>query len=302
VSSDVSDNGGNETEDEDPDAIPICNPGHIERNEEAQPVRNAGSPPDPDVDISNLLALFEEQQPGEDDEKSPALIAEAPPAGLPPPPSAPALAFENVPGFTRAQHEHTIPRWGGLFRLTHRKMSSTYPHGAWQAVCFYHRKNATTLCTKTLAVQSETAEARWETLRLAKLWCVQAPNYTYKRDHGQWNPRSHPLIAMDILDVQVLEMIPPPLIVVTDEQLDMADANQAQGHEAEHMSPDEAGPDSSDGGDEAGPSSSSSESSTSGSPGSSGDNGPAERDLRDSSGSKNSSDSNASSSSSDSSD
>ena len=97
------------------------------------------------------------------------------------------------------------------------KASSKSNHpgpGAWQATCKYHAQSATVRCTKTLTVLEQGMEG--ETLALVKQWCIQASLHTRKDTHYAYNPRVEARLAPA-----------PPEQVVTDEQQDAVDIDQA---------------------------------------------------------------------------
>ena len=117
--------------------------------------------------------------------------AEPPPAPPPLPPPAdapplapgaaqPPLALPTTSGGTatagRASRRDHGPRhershrWGprDLFDLIYRPAAKGRKYGGWQAVCPYHRKNATTLCTKTLSIGKPGKEGEQETLVMLK--------------------------------------------------------------------------------------------------------------------------------------
>ena len=182
---------------------------------------------------------------GEGDRSPPPRPPTPPP--LPPPLDSPLLAApvpappapsqaSQQPGPRRVIREGT-QEWGS-FRLTWIPPKPECKFGAWQGLCRYHKMD-TVRCTRRLNVD---APDRIEfTKNLVKSWLLQAPRYHRKGTHDKWNPRDHPCQVVEVMDLQVWVLRPPPPAaeLKSDEQLDAAEA-EAEALEAEALEAREA--------------------------------------------------------------
>ena len=134
-----------------------------------------------------------------------------PPPPLPPP-TNPDDSTRNRQGGARLGLQSGKP-WGtwGAFYL------ALLPSESWKATCRYHRKNATTACTKTISPgHGETIE---DALRRCKQWCLLATNFSRKWTHGGFLPDLEECLPTAVLDVQVADMPPPPNPLISDADL-----------------------------------------------------------------------------------
>ena len=98
-------------------------------------------------------------------------VADPSPLPLPPPPATPPADPSPLPlpavrpadqppspppavPQPRQVDHRSIPAWGDTFYLTFSK-STAYPRGRWFARCPYHRRNASTYCTRTATIKCD---------------------------------------------------------------------------------------------------------------------------------------------------
>ena len=158
------------------------------------------------------------------------------PASSRPPPS-PASAAKAIakPGAQRARasskpstskhhvHEDSHAWADGRFHFTYRP--TTGPSGSWQCLCRFHKKNATTACTRSMSCRDGTEDEKQRILRCLKAWAVIAPSYTRKRTHAR-SPfiDDLPQVCID-LEMDQLPGLPAELL--DDDQLNAAAARAA---------------------------------------------------------------------------
>ena len=93
------------------------------------------------------------------------------------------------------------------------------------AVCPYHRKNASTVCTRTATMKVETREEFDKRRCAIKHWCLQAAGYQRHRLHKTVPHEIETILPEAVMDRQVLEMPLPPSkeLLLDDDELDMLD-------------------------------------------------------------------------------
>jgi len=104
----------------------------------------------------------------------------------------------------------------GCFLITEKQ---TGEHGAYQASCKFHRKNAKTACKKLFAVRGPTPIDRVNALRQFMFWCVMARDYDRQRSHMGFNPSLADCPDDETLLALTIET-PPDERVPTDIELD----------------------------------------------------------------------------------
>ena len=112
----------------------------------------------------------------------------------------------------------SLPNWG-TFCLTY-SVSEGFPYGRWMSRCLYHRKNSTTLCTRTYTCSGP--EDFDTCRRLAKAWSLSALAYSRKRHHGRHLLVVGALLPEEVMDEQVERMVQPPSRgeLLNDDELD----------------------------------------------------------------------------------
>ena len=102
--------------------------------------------------------------------------------------------------------------WGGSFRLTWVKpvAGKGRPCGAWQGLCRYH-KTDTGKCTKRVNVGAPCSPDCIDKAKcLAKSWCLEYKRFDRKKADGTWKPRLFPHPPVEVMDLQVWVLEPPP--------------------------------------------------------------------------------------------
>ena len=136
----------------------------------------------------------------ESDEDIAAAADEAQPANAPPSP-----ASSNSSAHSRHRHEfsHT---WGS-FRVTWKRPRT------WFCTCLYHARAASTKCTKSVTVATDSAEDRALGLRKLKAWCLRAGEHANRESHmGSRGLRLTPE-ELALTDAQLderMKNLPPP--------------------------------------------------------------------------------------------
>ena len=104
-------------------------------------------------------------------------------------------------------------RWGGfgMFHLNWEGPEVRPPHGAWQAVCPYHKLSSRTMCTKSYGAHGPTESDIALALSVVKHWCLLATKFDRKRAHGAIRVHSNfPMLSPEVLESRVMNMPPPP--------------------------------------------------------------------------------------------
>ena len=55
---------------------------------------------------------------------------------------------------------------------------------------------------------------------LTKSWLLQGVRFDRKKDHREFNPRDHPMMPVEVMDLQVWVLRPPPVYLLSDRELD----------------------------------------------------------------------------------
>ena len=141
-------------------------------------------------------------------------------AGAPPPPGPPD-PDPDAPAPPRRERRGRGADWGP-FKITWVAPRPGSRFGAWHGVCRFHRdENA---CTRRLNVSSAEPGAIAETKCMLKSWLLQGRHLTRKRYHRDHNPRLHAVLPVEVLDLQVWVIRPPPAVLHSDRILDEGEA------------------------------------------------------------------------------
>ena len=117
-------------------------------------------------------------------------------------------------------HNPLSHRWHGFtFTYTPAKAGGGEKGCHWFVVCCYHKLSDQTRCTKSVTVRAN--EDANEVKKALMAWCVQAPKYNRKRDHGSVVPRQLMVdyagtLQEDTLERQAQQLPPPPLPLLSD--------------------------------------------------------------------------------------
>ena len=170
-------------------------------------------------------------------------------AEMPPIPPPPAVIAEPVAdceeAFDWGPH-HPGERPG--FHFHYSPPDKRPPHGQWQVLCYYHKLNDNTACTRS--VSCLTAGGKAQALKILKVWCTRAPIHNRKRHH--WKDVVQPWHVPDpeIIEARARSMRLPPLRaeLKTDDQLDEEEAEDELASNGDDAGGDGGGPGSGGGG------------------------------------------------------
>eukprot|EP00971_Amphidinium_carterae_P008279 163430-Amphidinium_carterae.3 len=111
---------------------------------------------------------------------------------------------------------HDIPRRWGIFRFGLKRPNASLPHGALEAVCPLHLRNARSSCKKVFAFKADSATERDNTVMLAKHWCCQGLGVERQWQHVYEVP-VQPVPPREDLEAQRVEEMPASWCVVDDD-------------------------------------------------------------------------------------
>lgn len=131
-----------------------------------------------------------------------------------------------------ARKKHPLSGSWGQFFFTY---SPAGEHAAaqWQAKCPYHRLNAKTDCTQSLAIARGTQDAIDQAKLMLMNWCVQGATCTRKREHAALRARALDCEPLGVVTAkrEALPAPPPRHTLKTDAQLDAEETQPDPGRE-----------------------------------------------------------------------
>ena len=111
--------------------------------------------------------------------------------------------------------------------ITRKQASGKLKFGYYQVICYYHRKNPTTWCNKTVTIRGPSLGDRISALYAARHWSNQSSRFTRQYLHPIESAEITLCPSLDFIRAHLLEA-PPPSPVLDDMQLDDPDFSEVE--------------------------------------------------------------------------